>query len=327
VKILCPIDLSEFSQPVLAHAVALARWYGGEVTPLHVFATWIPPASLATYPGWMMEIPEARDSITRELEALVAGASSSGPTGALRTREGDAAAEIVREAKEVRADLIVMGTHGRSGFDRFALGSVAEKVLRKAPCPVLTLPPGAPRSAGNVMFARILCPVDFSAPSHQALDMARSLAQKSHGQVTVLHVVDAPDTQDLLAPEYIVELRRRQTESAERALHQFVADTASNSAARGLDSTPTGAPDAAPTATPQPEVPVVVSALVSTGTPHREILRVAGEHQADLIVLGVRGRGPIDITLFGSTTNQVVRRATCAVMTVGGERGEPITGS
>ena len=57
--ILCPVDLSDFSPPILAHAMALAKWYGAEVTALHVFAAWMPPASLATYPGWMMQVPEA----------------------------------------------------------------------------------------------------------------------------------------------------------------------------------------------------------------------------------------------------------------------------
>ena len=70
-RILCPVDLSDFSPPVLAHAAALARLYGAEITALHVFAGWLPPQGQAAYPRWMMEIPEARQSITEELNTLV----------------------------------------------------------------------------------------------------------------------------------------------------------------------------------------------------------------------------------------------------------------
>jgi nucleotide-binding universal stress UspA family protein len=146
-RILCPIDLSDFSQPALAYAVALGHTYGAAVTVLHVLATWLPPATQTTYPGWMMQVPEARDSIMNDLHALVKPFAASGVALHVRTAEGDAASEIVRYARELDTDLIVMRTHGRSGFDRFTLGSVSEKVLRKAPCLVLTLPAGVGRAA------------------------------------------------------------------------------------------------------------------------------------------------------------------------------------
>jgi len=65
--ILCPIDLSDFSRPALAHATALARSYDAEVVVLHVFARVMPPATLGTYPAWMLQVPEARDTIAQEL--------------------------------------------------------------------------------------------------------------------------------------------------------------------------------------------------------------------------------------------------------------------
>ena len=97
---------------------------------------------------------------------------------------------MVWRARTTLADLIVIGTHGRSGFERLMLGSVAEKVLRKAACPVLTVPAHAPdavpREAGSVR--RILCPVDFSSSSEDALEYAlASLAQEAHARLTVLH--------------------------------------------------------------------------------------------------------------------------------------------
>ena len=287
--ILCPVDLSDFSPPILAHAMALAKWYGAEVTALHVFARWMPPASLATYPGWMMQVPEARESITKELQALTRPFSSVASALPLKTAEGDAATEIVRHADELHADLIVMGTHGRSGFDRFTLGSVTEKVLRRAACPVLTLPPEAARTTNAVQYQRILCPTDFSDSSDHALDFAIALALKSHATVTALHVIETIDGGEKL-PTYIVELRRRQCDAEREFLHDLVS-------ARG----PHGGD---------------IAEAVVLGKPQREILRIAAEQDVDLIVMGVRGRGPVDLTLFGSTTNQVVRRARCPVVTV-----------
>jgi nucleotide-binding universal stress UspA family protein len=289
-KILCPVDLSDFSKPVLAHAVALGRWYRADVTALHVFASWAPPASLATYPGWMMQVPEARESITKELRALTEPFASGGSAVPLRTSEGDASAEIVRAAADMHADLVVMGTHGRSGFDRLTLGSVTEKVLRKASCPVLTIPPNAPRTPDAVEYRRILCPTDFSECSTQALELATSLALTTRASITLLHVVETEgDESPSDQPDDVKELRRRRDAATSR-LHASIASHI--------------------------EPALDVATGVALGKPHREILRAAAEHHSDVIVMGVRGRGPVDLTLFGSTTNQVVRRSTCPVITV-----------
>ena len=241
----------------------------------------------------MMEVPEARDVITKELHALVEPFSAGTGPVRLHTAEGDAAKEIVRYADEWTADLLVIGTHGRSGFDRFALGSVAEKVLRKASCPVLTLPPGAARTVDGVAYRHVLCPTDFSECSEGALDFAVALALRADATVTALHVVDTLDGQhDSNGPTYIAELRRKHMESEHNSLRELMATRAATGCR--------------------------ITELVVSGRPHREILRVATEHQADVIVLGVRGRGSVDLALFGSTTNQVVRRSTCPVITVRG---------
>lgn len=273
-RILCAVDLSEFSAPVLAHGVAWAQWFGARVTALHVFDSTRPPAS-----------------IERELELVTAAFTSGDTPVTLRAAEGDPAREIVRFADELEADLIVAGTHGRSGYDRVTLGSVAEKVLRKASCPVMTLPPSAPRTPDTVLARQILCPVDFSPCARLALEFALSVAPKADGSVTALHVVEALDNEEELdRPEYIAELRRRQCQTAQQSVQELTASFGNGSGA--------------------------IAQLVGLGRPHREILRHAAERHADLIVMGVRGRGPIDLTLFGSTTNHVVRRATCPVVTV-----------
>ena len=290
--ILCPIDLSGFSRPALAHAAALSRWYRAEVKVLHVFAAVMPPATLGTYPGWMLQVPEARRSITSELQSVLEPFTTAGVPLDLHIADGDAPAEIVRHASELHADLLVMGTHGRGGFDRFALGSVTEKVLRKAPCPVLTLPPGAAATNVAVEYHNIVCPTDFSPSSETGVQWALSLGRVTDAMVTVLHVVET-STDD---------------EGKPRAQQAAASDDAEARALRSLVKEHIQAADK-------------VTEVVTHGKPYREILRAASECKADLIVIGVRGRGPVDLTLFGSTTNQVVRRATCPVMTVR-SRGE-----
>ena len=126
-----------------------------------------------------------------DTEAFAETEGAPGITIEAVVREGNTAGEILEQADSMKADLLVIGTHGRSGFERLVLGSVAEKVLRKASCPVLIVPKRLPDAvpARPVLYKRILCPVDFSDSSLHALKYAMSMAQEADGQLTVLHVV------------------------------------------------------------------------------------------------------------------------------------------
>ena len=216
-------------------------------------------------------------------------------------REGDAVGEILSQATDMKADLLVMGTHGRSGFERLLLGSVTEKMLRKASCPVLTVPRRHPDAvpATPVLFKQILCPVDFSDCSMQALNYAMSLAQEADAHLTVLHVIGdelevTPDAYGAIIMndlESLADFRRRHEDDARKRLERGRARVGCRVLQCGDDG-------------------------VEGGKPSREILRVAAEQQTDLIVVGVQGRGAADLMFFGSTTNHVVREATCPVLTV-----------
>jgi nucleotide-binding universal stress UspA family protein len=183
-----------------------------------------------------------------------------------------------------------MGSHGRSGFERFVIGSVTEKVLRNAGCPVLTVPPRTATTA-TLPFKRILCPVDFSEPSLGALQTAFSMAEEADARLTVLNVLAWPDDETFLVETFNDRsLLARLEEETARRLDAFITDDAR--------------------VWSRPEVKVAV------GKPYREILASAKDMAADLIVIGVHGRGTAGLTLFGSTTNQVVRRAACPVLTI-----------
>ena len=213
-----------------------------------------------------------------------------------RATAGEPAHDILECARSLPADLVVMGTHGTSGFQHLVLGSVAEKVLRSAPCPVLTVPPRA--HAAATTFKRLICAVDFSDCSLKALSFAASLAKESGAALTLLHVLEWPWHESGL-PEMegvppaqvhaIAEYRRYLETSAKDRLDAVAAS-----------AVPTG----------------TAASRVAFGKPYVELLDAARQEQADLIVLGVRGRGALDLAFFGSTANHVVRSASCPVLTI-----------
>jgi len=290
-RILCPVDFSEFTAPAVAHALRLARWFDARVELLHVIAR-------APYPmadGGMIQFPETieglRGQATRDLDKLVAPLLAEGVTIETNIREGDAWHAILDEAAAWPADLIVMGTHGRSGFEHLLLGSVAQKVLRRATCPVLTVGHVVPHLRKGPLFRRILCAADLTEASERTLETALSLATENDARITLLHVIASlPGPDDARAVPETAPLRITLTELAHARLSKAVPD-----AARRFCE---------------------VSERVETGTPWREILRVASELDADLIVMGAHTRGAVGRMLFGSTASHIVRQATCPVLVV-----------
>jgi nucleotide-binding universal stress UspA family protein len=165
-RILCPIDFSDHSRRALDHAIAIARWYKSTVTVLHV----VSPAPVAAFgPGAVVlepiNLPPVdRNQLLADVEAFARTESAPDLMIDAVVRDGNTVDEVLQQAIGMKADLLVIGTHGRSGFERLLLGSVAEKVLRKASCPVMTVPRRLPDAmpAASVVDRRIQCPVDFS---------------------------------------------------------------------------------------------------------------------------------------------------------------------
>ena len=193
--ILCPIDFSDFSRHAFDRAVAIAKGVGASVTALHV----APFREAPIYPYQESRAVEAfllsagdRDMLTTELKRFLAlDAPLDVPVTCEVVDAPNVHHEILARADRLRADLIVMGTHGRSGFQRLFLGSVTEKVLRTARPPVLIV--GAATDvvpARDFSFKRILCAVDFSACSLAALRYAATLAEPSGAKLTALYVME-----------------------------------------------------------------------------------------------------------------------------------------
>lgn len=285
--ILYPTDISEAATPALEYAVSLARWYEARLTVLHVVPSVLHAPEALVF-------PPPPDVVADDLKRALKLDTVQGVTPDLLVEAGDAGPVILDRAVGLGADLIVMGTHGRRGFDRLLHGSVTNRVLQRAPCPVMTIPPHATSAPKEPIFTRILCPIDFSPASQQAYGFALDLASQSNGAVTALHVVEWVAEYDPSAEQHApaVEYRSYVTTGAESKLRTLV--------------------DA------EPHDWCEVTPVVRTGRSHREILAAAKDTSANLIVMGAHGRGALGTAVFGSTAHEIVRAATCPVLVVRG---------
>jgi nucleotide-binding universal stress UspA family protein len=276
--ILHPTDFSDSARQALLQAVRLAAW---QRAVLHIFHAELLHAEdpVATERQLREYLREADRGLPDPARAELKISLSSG-------RAVSAFEAIAEKAQEVAPDLIVLGTHGRSGLGKFLMGSEAEKVLRHAPHSVMTLRADARLGPPHGPFARAIVPVDFSEGSRRALDAARGLTGGAGANLTLLHVIEP------LPPMYYAAglTSRLQVDPdlpgrvAER-LREWAGDAS-------------------------------IATALREGQPAQEILAAAGEAQADLIAMGTRGLTGLEHVLVGSVTERVCRRAGCAVLTV-----------
>ena len=277
-RVLFATDFSSASEAVLSHAVAIARRYRSKLYVGHV----TPPELYKSVPGEILKeaVKQTREHVQHEMSHFI----RMGGLRQLRHRtlleEGDVVEVLLRLVREHAIDLLVIGTRGHRGVKRMLLGSVAEKVFREAPCPVLVVPPSA-GERGRV--GRILYPTDFSQRSLQAAPYAFSLARHFRAKLILLHVVQGP------AIHSVDELNRRR-KLIENRLRKSVLEKGD------LEFEPVLA--------------------VEFGEPGQRIRKIAAEWQAGLIVLAVRRAERTAAHLTEGTAYKVVRQAPCPVLTI-----------
>ena len=295
--VLCPVDLSDTSLRALRHASALAGWYESSLTALYVDTT-LPIEGVSDFGDFAIARPAVVEATrpstaAEDVRAFVARAACATEVAIAVEPSTHVEGAILERARSLPADLIVMGSHGRSGIERLLLGSVAEHVLRAAPCPVMVVPPHDRVAPSTVCFTQILCAIDFSESSLAALTWAISLAEEADAHLWLLHVLEVPP--ELRVSAVVTE---RQIDELHAAFH---ADTLA--CLRAL--VPVHATDFCS----------VHTATVSGAAGHA-ILAFAAAKQADLIVMGAQGHRPVERVLFGSKTRDVVCGAVCPVLTV-----------
>lgn len=288
--ILCPIDFSEFSILAFRHAQSLAEHYRARLVAQHIVElTRYPYADYVASTGDYKEFRRAlREGGKEQLREFVKNHAHDEIRAELVGDIGIAADSILAFAQAQKTDLIVMGTHGRRGFDRLVLGSVTDRVMRKASCPVLAVsrPPHEAVAAGKERgrghrLNRILYCADFSENSRLALNYAISVTAGYNAELTLLHVLEGVPSP---------AKRKEAIAAATERLNKLVPREE-----RGTGKTETA---------------------VRIGKPYEQIVQLALEAQIDLVTMGVHGRGALDLAVFGSTTYRVMQLGPCPVLAV-----------
>lgn len=201
--------------------------------------------------------------------------------------------EIIQIVKEKKVDLLAIGTHGRAGMDRVILGSVAERIVRKAGCPVMVI-----RGRKYVGFKRIIVPIDFSDCSRKALEYAIATAKAHNSKLTILHVYE----ESFIEP--YVNAANSEEEAGEIMKEiEFVNEIKYDEFLKTVDLSG-----------------VEYEKLLKKGVPETDIVEIAMEQQANLIVMGTHGRSGIKHILIGSTSEEVVRAVHCDIIIVKPEK-------
>jgi nucleotide-binding universal stress UspA family protein len=297
-RILCPVDFSEPSLRALRHASTLAGWYQSALTALYV-DTALPTDNAADVVAFgvastaVLEAPRSK-RVVDDLHGFVTRVLNGRAIDVEVEEDArDVADAIVRRALTVSADLIVMGTHGRTGAKRWFTGSVAERVLRTAPCPVMVVPPHNAVPTSAISFKHLVAAIDFSDSSLAAFRWGLSLAEEADAHLWLLHTIEVPPelrVSTVVSDEEIDELHASARADALSRLRSLIPEQAA-----GFCSIETAA---------------------AAGEAAHAILRFAAEREADLIVMGAQGHGAVDRFIFGSKTRDVIGGATCPVLTV-----------
>jgi len=284
-NILYLTDFSEPSEAALPFAASIAREYEAKVHAFHVL---IPAVYTYTTPETAAAALDAQEDDAQanmqRVNAQLAGLSHE----TVVERNTGVWPGVEAAIKEYAIDLVVVGTHGRTGYQKLLMGSVAEEIFRRSRVPVLTIGPSEKHGAHRgARFRHVLFPTDFSEESLAAARYALSMAQENEATLTLLHVMKGPEASDKATEDQI--------SSASFRLHEIVPEAAESWC--------------------RPDV------LVRFGTAADRILEVAKERDVDLIVLGVRGSHGVPgaaTHLERATAHKVVAHAPCPVLTVRG---------
>ena len=290
-SILVALDFSEHSDAALERAIALAHQSSATLHLLHAYEV-----PLGAIPIYDVQVPQAmldavRDAAARRVEKARAKAVAAGVSCEAHLVPSPPTPAIVDTARNLRADLIVMGTRGLSGFQHALLGSNAERTVRLAPCPVLTVKADSPAES---KFGRILAPLDFSKQGEAALALAIELAKESGGELHVVHAYDLPAA---VAMGY------------GGAIPQSVWDGLQEGARVSLEKA----------CEPVRRAGVRCKTHLVIGPPTDAILDAVKAERADVIVMGTHGRRGFHHMLLGSVAERTLRLATCPVLTIRSE--------
>lgn len=297
-KIVIPLDGSLLAEQALSFLPRFVSPLQTHIDLVCVVQPWVYALGMseATPVSVINDLHENWQAYLHQQEIFLQGL---GYTVQSHVLEGDIAAEILALAANKNADLIVMSTHGRSGFRRLALGSVAERVLHNATIPLLLVREGAALHTTNPI-EHLLVPLDGSSFAERSIPLAVELSTQTGATLTMLRVVQDLDAQNK-------QIIFKSEEAAEEAVNQWKL-----LATRYLDELAKGIKAEG----------VKVSSMVLSGDPENLIGTIAETLPADLIVMSTHGRSGVSRWVYGSVANKVLRTASCPVLLVRNEVDE-----
>ncbi|RMF58553.1 MAG: universal stress protein [Calditrichaeota bacterium] len=288
-KILVPVDFSENSQKAVEWALLLGEYFKADITLIHVLLFYQEDVGKSNrMEAFEQLVKEKEQEIHRQLEEQSRIVKQENLNINSVLMRGISPADTLLEfVHEKNFDLVVMGTHGKTGLRHFVQGSVAEKMVRNSPVPVLTIH----RTVENNAIHRILVPVDFSIYSTEALMWANEIAVRYQAKLVLLHVIEREVYPSFYTEEAELPPVDENLHSlAREQLREFVSDFVDESAIEEI--------------------------VVREGPAHKEIVDFVKEKDIDLLVIATHGLTGLEYLLMGSTAEKVIRWATCPVLTV-----------
>lgn len=285
-RILLATDFSPGASRAQDYARSLAHTYGAALRIIHVSQPYPMLSADAVAQPYLLD--PMRTEISRFLNELTGQLSKDGLQATSTHAVGIPSEQIIQAAQEDGTELIVVGTQGRTGLEHVLLGSTAERVVKGAPCPVLTVRSTLP--PGPVKIERLVLPLDFSDCSLDALEFGIQVARCFQASVTLLHVLEWASLRLYFTINELAE-----GDAAEKTIASALSQYADLIREQGL---------------------IVDTVLRGGGGPTDLILETATEQHADLIVMGTHGRRGVKRALMGSVAEGTLRQAPCPVMTV-----------
>jgi nucleotide-binding universal stress UspA family protein len=274
-RILVPTDMSDFATLALRYGALFREKLGSSLTLLYADELYLPADILEAPIGYYLEnSPASRSELQTKLTEY-ASAQIGGTFETVVVQDSPSRA-IVNTSRQMKPDLIIMGTHGRRGLRRAILGSVTENVLREADGPVLTVTP-ALMTGSEPTISHILCPVNFTHVAREALLRAAALAESFDARLLAVYVIEG------------IEIDR--ADDVESAFTQWVEPQVRDR----CDFT---------------------RIVIRDGHPAERVLKLAEDAKADLLVVGAQHKFFSDATVIGTTTERITRFARCPVLTV-----------
>jgi nucleotide-binding universal stress UspA family protein len=290
-NILLATDFSDASEKALHYATAIARFHGSKIYVVHV----VPPETTSFIPEFPRD--RQRHEAKREMETLGSRSELKPIAHETMLRAGSVWSALSAVIRQQNIDLVVLGTHGRGGLKKLVLGSVAEEVVRRAGCPVITVGPhiDVPLSSTGE-FHRILFATDFHPASTKAIEYALLLANQFQAKLVLLHVMPPAALpgpgrtfyHEKAINDWQARVRATAKEKLEKLLSPYVKLWSEPEYLVGFDFAAEG------------------------------ILKAAAEQKADLIVMGANRSmsAKVSAHVLGAVTHEVIRHAKCPVLTV-----------